>query len=345
MSASSANRSARLDLPYLLPAQAQKHVTHNEALLRLDQLCQLVLEAAEVSDPPADPDNGAAYGLAATPNGAWAGQGGKLAFFEEGIWQFRLPQPGWRAWRRDLGCLQIWDGSTWQMADPEERAQLGIGTSADAQNPLAVAGPATLFSHAGAGHQVKINKATAGDTASLLFQSGFTGHAEIGLAGDLGLSVRTSADGCSWSEVLKVDPSSATVSGAAIQTSALDTTPGRLMRADYGYGPGNLLGPVSRAAGQPTGAVIEHGEDANGAFLRLADGSQMVWGARASGVEWTFPRVFSAPPQVMLTTTQGGRLVWADGISATAVTPQSETVSGSVQTGETLQCCAVGRWD
>jgi hypothetical protein len=77
MSASSANRSARLDLPYLLPAQAQKHVTHNEALLRLDQLCQLVLEAAEVSDPPAAPDNGAAYGLAATPNGAWAGQGGK----------------------------------------------------------------------------------------------------------------------------------------------------------------------------------------------------------------------------------------------------------------------------
>jgi hypothetical protein len=91
--------------------------------------------------------------------------------------------------------------------------------------------------------------------------------------------------------------------------------------------------------------VIEHGEDANGAFLRLADGSQMVWGARASGVEWTFPRVFSAPPQVMLTATQGGRLVWADGISATSVTPQSETVSGNVQTGETLQCCAVGRWD
>ena len=345
MPASSANRSARLDLPYLLPAQAQKHVTHNEALLRLDQLCQLVLEVAEVSDPPADPPNGSAYGLAVTPNGAWAGQGGRLAFFQDGAWQFLTPQAGWRAWVRELGHLLVWDGSAWQAADPEKRARLGIGTSADAQNPLAVAGPATLLSHAGAGHQVKINKATVGDTASLVFQSGFTGHAEIGLAGDLGLSVKTSADGGSWSEVLKVDPASATVGGTAVQASAADITPGRLMRADYGYGPGNLLGPVSRAAGQPTGAVLERGEDADGAFLRLADGSQMVWGARASGAIWTFPRAFIAPPQVMLTAIQGGRLVWADGISAAAVTPQSETISGSVQMGETIHCCAVGRWD
>lgn len=231
------------------------------------------------------------------------------------------------------------------MADPEERVRLGIGTSADAQNPLAVAGPATLFSHAGAGHQVKINKATASDTASLLFQSGFVSHAEIGLAGDLGLSVKTSADGSSWSEVLKVDPATATLGGAAVQATAADITPGRLMRADYGYGPGNLLGPVSRVSGQPTGAVIEHGEDANGAFLRLADGSQMVWGARASGVEWTFPRAFSAPPQVMVTATQGGRLVWVDGISANAATPRSETTAGVEQSGDTLQCVAIGRWD
>jgi uncharacterized ferritin-like protein (DUF455 family) len=47
--------SARLSLPYLLPAQAQKHVTHNEALARLDLLVQLVLEAVGVDTPPVGP--------------------------------------------------------------------------------------------------------------------------------------------------------------------------------------------------------------------------------------------------------------------------------------------------
>lgn len=35
--------SPRLDLPYIQPAHAQKHVTHNEALRMLDMLVQLAL--------------------------------------------------------------------------------------------------------------------------------------------------------------------------------------------------------------------------------------------------------------------------------------------------------------
>ena len=57
MPASSANRSARLDLPYLLPAQARKHVTHNEPLLRLDQAffrntCRPDVKEDDRSEPP-----------------------------------------------------------------------------------------------------------------------------------------------------------------------------------------------------------------------------------------------------------------------------------------------------
>ncbi|MGX9357539.1 hypothetical protein ACS3SW_20860 [Roseobacteraceae bacterium S113] len=44
--------SARLELPFILPAQAQKHVTHNEGLLRLDALVQLVMEEEGASAPP-----------------------------------------------------------------------------------------------------------------------------------------------------------------------------------------------------------------------------------------------------------------------------------------------------
>ena len=44
--------SARLGLPYLMPAQAQKHVTHNEALAHLDLLVQLVVQGFDATEPP-----------------------------------------------------------------------------------------------------------------------------------------------------------------------------------------------------------------------------------------------------------------------------------------------------
>ena len=47
--------SPRLALPYLQPSQAQKHVTHNEALLRLDAIVQLALEAMGAEVPPMEP--------------------------------------------------------------------------------------------------------------------------------------------------------------------------------------------------------------------------------------------------------------------------------------------------
>lgn len=48
-----ADQSNNLALPYILPAQAQKHVTHNEALRILDALTQLCVESALTMVPPA----------------------------------------------------------------------------------------------------------------------------------------------------------------------------------------------------------------------------------------------------------------------------------------------------
>lgn len=42
------NTSTHLSLPYLAPAQAQKHVTHNEGLRMLDVLVQLSLRVSGV---------------------------------------------------------------------------------------------------------------------------------------------------------------------------------------------------------------------------------------------------------------------------------------------------------
>ena len=73
-----ADTSARLKLPYLQPAQAQKHVTHNEAILLLDALVQTGIAAFDADTPPASPEEGAAYDVGGSASGAWAGHAGEV---------------------------------------------------------------------------------------------------------------------------------------------------------------------------------------------------------------------------------------------------------------------------
>ena len=201
------DRSAILDLPYIMPAQAQKHVTHNEAVERLDLLVQLVIDAFDQTTPPAQPVEGTVFGVGAAPTGVWSGQDDRLAAFLDGGWVFVAPLTGWRAWCRGDGTLRVWTGSAWEEQVPtlENLDGVGVGTTSDATNRLAVSSPATLFSHAGAGHQVKVNKAATGDTASLLFQTGWSGRAEMGLAGNDDFAIKVSADGTAWQSGLSID--------------------------------------------------------------------------------------------------------------------------------------------
>lgn len=216
--------SATLGLPYLMPSQAQKHVTHNEALQQLDALVQLRLQGVEADTPPASPTLGETYALGASPTAAWAGHAHHLACWQGAGWLFLLPQPGWRGWDLSTDALRIWDGSSWRLppAETQNLSRLGVGTSADAANPLAVSGPASLFSHAGSGHQLKINKAATADTASVLFQSGWSGRAEMGLAGNEDFSVKLSADGSSWHTALALSAAGRTGIGTASPSAHLE---------------------------------------------------------------------------------------------------------------------------
>lgn len=51
----------RLGLPYLQSNQAQKHVTLNDALRRMDTLVQLCVNSAEVAEQPESPSEGDVY--------------------------------------------------------------------------------------------------------------------------------------------------------------------------------------------------------------------------------------------------------------------------------------------
>ncbi|MEL7150254.1 MAG: DUF2793 domain-containing protein [Pseudomonadota bacterium] len=103
--------TAKLGLPLVAPAQAQKHVTVNESLSRLDALVQLSLGSVGQAVPPTSPSEGEAHAVGAGATGDWTGQDGQVAVFANGGWVFLSPQSGWQGWSD--GTRVQFDGSDW----------------------------------------------------------------------------------------------------------------------------------------------------------------------------------------------------------------------------------------
>ena len=202
-----------LSLPLLLPAQAQKHVTHNEALRLLDVMVQLAVLNRNLSAAPALPAIGDRHIVATGAVGVWAGKIGKIAVFTVTGWQFFAPRAGWQAHVLAEGMTVVYSGLVWAAPAAQATAPIfGVNATADTTNRLTVQSAATLLTHNGAGHQVKVNKSGVGDTASLLFQTGFSGRAEMGLAGNDAFSIKVSADGTTFNDALSADPATGGVS-------------------------------------------------------------------------------------------------------------------------------------
>jgi hypothetical protein len=208
------NDTARLSLPFIMAGQALKHITHNDALNRLDALVQPVIESRVLTTPPVSPLPGEAWIVPGGATGAWAGHTSEIAAWQDGAWSFFDPAEGWQVFDRGSDALLIFSGTDWVAvaATGAGLPRLGVNASADATNRLAVASAATLLTHDGAGHQLKLNKATSGDTASLLFQSNWSGRAEMGLMGDNHWRIKVSPDGSAWSDAVTIDAGTATVS-------------------------------------------------------------------------------------------------------------------------------------
>jgi len=101
-----------LAMPYMVSSQAQKEITHNEALNDLDFLAQASVIGRTLNDPPASPSAGDAYIVGPSPTGAWIGHAGKVAAYYSG-WRFKTPEAGWRVWARDENRLLHYTGSAW----------------------------------------------------------------------------------------------------------------------------------------------------------------------------------------------------------------------------------------
>ncbi|MCP8883164.1 DUF2793 domain-containing protein [Devosia sp. XJ19-1] len=220
------NDTSRLSLPFIMAGQALKHITHNDALNRLDALVQPVVESTVLTSPPVTPLPGEAFLVPSGASDDWAGHGDEIAAWQDGAWRFYDPAEGWQVFDRASGTLQVFTGADWVAvaATGSGLPQLGINTSADGTNRLAVAAAATLLTHEGAGHQLKLNKASSGDTASLLFQSNWSGRAEMGLMGDDHWRIKVSPDGSGWTDAIAIHATTAAVSIAGVLGPASDNT-------------------------------------------------------------------------------------------------------------------------
>ena len=207
--------SPRLSLPFIQPAQAQKHVTHNEAVRALDLLVQLSFEDDALSAPPAAPSEGECYIIASGATGSWSGQEGMIAAYLDGAWQFHAPRAGWRGYVLARAALVVFDGSDWQGISPSavQGAELiGLGMQANASTPFAAKLNAALWSalytaDGGTGSLIQtLNKESAGSDAGLILQDNFQTRALIGLFGDNHLRFAVTPDGATFHDALRVDP-------------------------------------------------------------------------------------------------------------------------------------------
>ena len=206
--------SPNLNLPYVLGNQAQKHVTVNEGLRALDALVQMSVQGVDFTSPPTDPEEGQCFLLSAEPTGVWANQAGKIAAFQDGGWIFYTPKAGFQVFNDAAMEPLVFDGAAWVTpygSMLSDLTAIGIGGAADSNNPLLVKANTSLFTalrvaDGGNGDvQWKIEKETASDTASILFQAGFSGRAEIGLVGDDDLVFKVSPDGSTFHESLRLN--------------------------------------------------------------------------------------------------------------------------------------------
>lgn len=103
----------RLALPLLSSGQAQKEVTHNEALLRADMFIQPVAEAVGASTPPTAPTVGQCWILSDSPTGLWTDHPLALACWTEAGWLFAAPFAGMTALDQSNGQIVQYKSGQW----------------------------------------------------------------------------------------------------------------------------------------------------------------------------------------------------------------------------------------
>lgn len=210
--------STHLALPFVEAAQAQKHVTVNEALTRLDALVQLAVESATETTPPPSPAEGQRWIVAESATGGWSGEDGKIAAWIDGAWMFFAPSAGWQAWVAAARNILIHDGVSW-VAGP------GSTTAA-----LTEHGAATRFETVELDHDVTAG--ASNDTALIIpdraIVFGVTGKVLSDLTGPTSWTLGVGADPQRYGNAIGIGAGSTVNGVSGTPTAYYGTTPVRI---------------------------------------------------------------------------------------------------------------------
>lgn len=122
------SETTNLSLPMLVAAQAQKHVTMNDAIQALDVLVQPSVVSRVESNPPVTPADGVRYIIGQNATGAWVGHDDKLAAWQDGTWMFHAPKEGWKAFVAAEGKTVTFASGRWRSGiamEPSGAATVG----------------------------------------------------------------------------------------------------------------------------------------------------------------------------------------------------------------------------
>ena len=133
-----ATETSRHKLPLLAVSQAQKELSHNEALMRIDALLHPVV-VAELSTPPVplEADIGQSWLVGASPVSEWTGKSGQLAIWIGGGWRFCIAVDGMRIRLQSTGADRVRSGGAWVVAPAIPNPANGAVIDAEARLALA----------------------------------------------------------------------------------------------------------------------------------------------------------------------------------------------------------------
>jgi hypothetical protein len=114
-------------------------------------------------------------------------------------------------------------GGKWTIIDQatQNLTQVSIGTEFDPNNVLSVDGASALF-NGSTGFNVTVNKGATSDTASFIFEDGFSGRAQIGLCGDDNFHFKVSPNGSTFNTGILIDATTGAVTLGNARTAVND---------------------------------------------------------------------------------------------------------------------------
>ena len=264
-----------LGMPYIDGSQAQKHVTHNEALRILDAAIQIGVLDLTLTAPPSTPAEGERHVVAGGATGAWAGQDNSIATWQDGAWAFLAPKTGWCVWSVADDIIFVFDGAVWRdfrslPSALDNALRVGVNTAASSPNLFSVKSNAALFAaidaaDGGSGDmRLQVSKESSADTASVFFSDNFSGRAEFGLVGADTFKLKVSADGSAWTEAFNIDQASGNLTLPCGLALTGVSAPSQITADQNDYNP----------AGLASASVLQISADAARSISGLAGGAE-----------------------------------------------------------------------